>query len=497
MGIMKRYLKINREENDLIRRYFRECLETINDSNLYMLRKACMYISMVYIIMLIIASFILQNFKYSFIYFSVVPLMCAYFFVNLYTIKNRGNISTGQTAFICCSYYFLLGVILGLIDVFEAPAGQAIWLPIAVLALPMIFIDRIYKYGFEELVVLTIMLVMSFFHKPHDYFIRDLYIAISSYVISILSARIILEMRAREALAMEEITRLSSMDKLTHVLNKGALLQRIESYYLQKPADEFCAMCIIDLDDFKLVNDNLGHNVGDVLLERVGHLLTENFRAYDIVGRYGGDEFVVVMPKMADITILQMRCKALQMYISEVMLGNSQPFTASIGSILSSGVNDTKVLFTMADDALYKSKIQGKNSCTTWIYEPTVIEKKILLLIANRQKDYINKVKQIASDKYELLTVFNEDEGLRHISQYHNQIEAILLEFDGEAHDDAIVLKYVKHRESFANIPVLAICTTPQSEHEAFRLKADRCIEMNAPTAEYKKIVEDVLLTKQ
>ncbi len=493
MGILSKYKDVTKEENDNIRLYFNNCIETINDNNLYMLRKVCMYISMIYVGMLIIGLTVLPDLELSWPHFLIIPLMLVYFNINLYAIKHRGNISTGKTAAICCSFYFCLGVIIALLDTVVAPAGQAIWMPIAVILLPVMFIDRIYKYGFEEFVVLAILLVCSYIFKDKERFIRDVYIAISAYVTSMLSGRIVLVMRSRESLAMAEVTRLSSLDKLTHVLNKGALLQKIENYFLQKQADEPCAMCIIDLDDFKHVNDNLGHNTGDSLLEQVGKLLNENFRAYDIIGRYGGDEFVVVMPRMGDISILQSRCRTLQMYIKELYFGNEQPFTVSIGAVISRNVRDSSKVFAMADNALYKSKIQGKDYCTTWIYEEEDIDEPILISISSEEHEGIKKLKDEEGERFHILTANNDEDALKYISQYATQIKLIHLEMNDELGLGVFVLKYLKSREGFAKIPVLAVVKSDRAEKTALEFKADNVIRFGTPDAVYKKAINELI----
>ena len=477
------------DDSLVIRKYFRECMETIDDNNLYMLRKACMYISIVYVFMLSISGVLLDNFRISLVHLSLVPLLVIYFFVNLYTLKHRGKISTAKTAAICCTFYFFLGVILAAVDIFEAPAGQAIWLPVAVIALPMLFIDRTYKYCFEEAVVLAILLIFSYFSKPKDAFIRDVYISICAYVISFISARIILEMRARETLSMKEVTRLSALDRLTHVLNKNALFEHMDCYFDKKNPEEYCAMCIIDLDDFKLVNDNLGHNVGDVLLERVGQLLIENFRAYDIVGRYGGDEFVVLMPRMSDQNILHSRCKALQMFISDINIGGDRGVTASIGAVICNGIVKRESVFAVADDALYKSKIIGKNCCTTWTMEDDFIDRDSLLIMSKEKHEAVDRLFADEGERFHVIHSSNDDEAILTVSQYRNQIKIIMIELDIDEGLGVFAIKYFKRRESFAGIPVIAIVNTKKAETYAKNLNPDEVLAMDLPDEEFYKTV--------
>jgi len=342
-------------------------------------------------------------------------------------------------------------------------------------------------------VVLTIMLVMSYFFKPHDVFIRDLYIGIACYIISLFSARIILEMRARETLAMKEVTRLSSLDKLTHVLNKGALIQRIDNYFAGKPLDEYAAMCVIDMDDFKHVNDNLGHTTGDLLLEKVGQLLKDNFRAYDIVGRYGGDEFVVLMPKMSDPAILKMRCKALQMFISDISFGNKAPFTASMGAVITSGECDREEIFSIADNALYKSKIQGKNLCTVWEYERNEDIRPIFLILTKHADEMMAKMQDYNGEAIRFITVEDDNEALKVISQTQNRVEVVIVEVDPDKEIGELSIKYIKTREYFERIPILAVTKTEQASAIAKKQRADEVLSFDTPPAVYKKTIDKLI----
>ncbi|CBK73320.1 hypothetical protein CIY_03700 [Butyrivibrio fibrisolvens 16/4] len=106
MSGFKRITKKNRDEMEAIKRYFNECLPTIDDNNLHMLRKASMYISFVYIVMLIVGIFAMEAVRLSIYHFVIVPLIIIYVFINMYTLKHRGEISTAKTAAICCTFYF-------------------------------------------------------------------------------------------------------------------------------------------------------------------------------------------------------------------------------------------------------------------------------------------------------------------------------------------------------------------------------------------------------
>ena len=127
-------------------------------------------------------------------------------------------------------------------------------------------------------------------------------------------------------------------------------------------AEEQCALFIIDLDNFKQVNDTLGHQAGDQAIRQSARILSGLFRANDIVGRLGGDEFTVFL--CGDITEEYVRKKAAQICDElHLALGDSQmvDITASVGVYLSARGQEFEGLYQAADLALYKAKKTGKH----------------------------------------------------------------------------------------------------------------------------------------
>lgn len=488
------FFKSQKEANEDIRNYFRLCIKNIDKDNLYMLRRVCMYISMVYVLMFVIADIIMPNFKASGTFFLVAPLLIVYFFINKKIRDRNAELSTHATGITCGIFYFLMVLICVAMDVFGNKNVQMIWTPLAFIVFPMLYIDKWFKYAIEELVVILIYVPLGYFNKEIRLFRLDLHIMIAAYIIAMIIAHITLEMRSKAGLNMIELKKMSSIDKLTHVLNKGALLQKIDNYYLEKEAEAPSAMLIIDLDDFKQVNDNLGHNTGDLLLEKVGSLLISSFRVYDIIGRYGGDEFVVVMPNMTDPAILQLRCRTLQMFLADVQLGNGQPFSVSIGAVIDKGYHASQDVFRIADDALYKSKLLGKNCVTTWMVEKET-QVSIKPIIINIVKSKEGPLAKIGDDCEDFLykVVSDVDESFRTISQYRDNIKAIILDMAVEMEADGIITRYIKTREGFSNIPVLAIASTDEEARKAKKLGANKVQKGDAPVEKYRTTIKKLV----
>jgi len=164
---------------------------------------------------------------------------------------------------------------------------------------------------------------------------------------------------------VSEIAQVAARDNLTGAFNRRELeteLRRLQSRY-QRTADTFCVM-LIDIDNFKLINDNYGHLVGDEVLRRFARIVFASIRAEDYFARYGGDEFCILLPstRLDEAMILANRLR--QSYANTPHMINDEVIqsTISIGVTEASslgGVYDAVI--ALADKALYQAKNSGRN----------------------------------------------------------------------------------------------------------------------------------------
>lgn len=168
------------------------------------------------------------------------------------------------------------------------------------------------------------------------------------------------EMRSAQALRER-----AERDALTRLLNKHATRVQAQSYLADFAGEAMCALMIIDLDDFKIINDRFGHRFGDAVLTQVSREIRRLFRPQDIVGRIGGDEFLVLMRGIDRQEVVEDRCRRLSAALGGIyreQLGG-MPLGCSIGVALYPRHGRTYTeLFQRADRALYRAKDLGKNT---------------------------------------------------------------------------------------------------------------------------------------
>lgn len=178
------------------------------------------------------------------------------------------------------------------------------------------------------------------------------------------------ELQLRHALSEREMRERqlrhdSLHDALTGLPNRSLFMKRLTdaSMRARRDGDGLFAVLFLDLDDFKLVNDSMGHHVGDEVLVIVARRLEECVRGGDIVARLGGDEFAILLERVIDARDTALVAERVQEALREPMTigGYEWVSTASIGVVLSSSANERpEYLLRSADMAMYRAKHQGR-----------------------------------------------------------------------------------------------------------------------------------------
>ncbi|WP_242987067.1 sensor domain-containing diguanylate cyclase [Blautia marasmi] len=152
-------------------------------------------------------------------------------------------------------------------------------------------------------------------------------------------------------------------DMLTKLYNKGSSQEYIQAVLASNVPGKMAALMIIDLDNFKHMNDTMGHLFGDALLSEVAHSIQKQFRSEDIVGRVGGDEFLVFLGQIPNTALAEQKAVQVMKAIGEMAVQEltEVELSCSIGIAIYPECGQTyHELFQRADQALYRAKNQGK-----------------------------------------------------------------------------------------------------------------------------------------
>lgn len=172
------------------------------------------------------------------------------------------------------------------------------------------------------------------------------------------------------------IQHLSQIDPLTNTLNRRSIKACLEKLE-HKPTKSY-ALVLIDLDHFKQINDQYGHNKGDETLIQVSEALSQIIRDNDVVGRFGGEEFILILHQssLAQAENIAERCRqAIQALHLLSNVGDLIKVTASFGVAFSSIETNPQKLLSQADKALYEAKACGRNQVKC--YRERLVEAKL------------------------------------------------------------------------------------------------------------------------
>lgn len=189
-----------------------------------------------------------------------------------------------------------------------------------------------------------------------------LLMAVGAISFSFITARVTIRWTAREKLYQD----MSNKDGLTGLSSRNYFLSRMENEFSRVQSRRGkLSFIMIDLDFFKKINDTYGHQVGDYVLEETAKILMQNARNYDEVGRYGGEEFAILLPNTSlniAIKIAERICKTFSETEMEID-GVTINITASLGvaSYPDLDVKTMNDLLRKADQALYNAKDKGRN----------------------------------------------------------------------------------------------------------------------------------------
>ena len=167
--------------------------------------------------------------------------------------------------------------------------------------------------------------------------------------------------------ANDQLRRLSVTDELTGLRNRRAFEERLVlEFSVARRRKRDLAVCLLDVDNFKKINDRWGHGAGDEVLRRLSAILRTTVRLPDLVSRYGGEEFAILLPESGQEGAQGFAARLMQRVAQEPW--DNEPVTISVGvAALKEDVLNGFQLVSMADQALYKAKRTGKNRVVTYL----------------------------------------------------------------------------------------------------------------------------------
>lgn len=320
-------------------------------------------------------------------------ILYSYIFMGLVLLLASQHMNTKlHSGIVLLRCYFLLllaygyGILVGVLLHRDIPSPTFC---VLLFAAGFILTDRPYRLCLFLILLAGVFCTAVYFTKMEEIARIDILNAICFTVLCILTNTYLIHTKARNLLHAKNSQREMDTDGLTRLLVKKAAEREIRKYI--SATRETGALIIIDLDNFKQVNDTKGHAYGDVVLKVTGDSISAVFRSSDICGRFGGDEFVIFLPGLSDRKIVMERLDKFRELMRRGLTGEENPngVGQSIGiAMYPEDGEDYQSLFEKADEALYEAKKRGKNQYC--FYTSVKITKGNQSELAKEVEEFVN-----------------------------------------------------------------------------------------------------------
>ena len=360
MTNLRRTQEMIRELNQERKEYFQGAKDENARLNLRMLKKISIFLIPFILFLFCFISWLFAGWEISPSYILLIPtLLCFAVYSVLYSRRPEISVNIANSS--CVFFVLILEFLIILIDVYHVNS-RAYFMPFVLVMVPSIFVLRLrtlipLMIGMEIIYVVAVLI-----YKNPDVAQGDIFSSVVGLILGGLMASTVVQLRIRDNNAKREYLRLSMVDSVTGLLNKYSFEKSVREAVKTREPDTMSALLVMDFDNLKRLNDEFGTMVGDMFLEDAADCLIHLFRGWDIIGRVGGDEFMIYIRNMENEEWLSQKCFRLQQEVKTLSNehGNIN-MTISIGAAV---VKDKKVnfdeIYEIADNSLYTAKTRGR-----------------------------------------------------------------------------------------------------------------------------------------
>lgn len=284
-------------------------------------------------------------------------------------------------------------------------------------------------------------------------------------------------------------------DVLTGVYNRRYFEEKVKNMSLN------AGVAVIDLDNFKLFNDTYGHDGGDLVLTTVVNVIRHYIRRTDILVRYGGDEFLLILPGIEkEVFSQKLRMIQEKIHATHIPGFNRRKLSVSIGGVMFTHGRLEEAI-TKADRLMYMAKGHKNIVVTRWEQKQNTdkMEKRNLpqLLVVDDSEMNREILKEILGKEYRILEACDGEEALKMLEQYGTEISLVLLDIIMPKMDGFEVLAYMNRDKWIEDIPVIMISSEGSESYirRAYELGASDYISRPFDTkVVYQRVINMIKL---
>ena len=346
---------------ELRRAYFHEQEEEIAVRNLQFVRLGSFICATLFFVYYALTILFFPGFAISPLYGLIIPILACFAVFANRTLRGGHASTRGATAATVLFYLTAMSYLM-ILSIFPHPETPSVYYSLFLVLAPIAFLLPAYLH----LIIIGAsfaafwVLVMTF--KSPDIWYHEVFTAATAVAFAIIAIVFMSQFRLQTDSLKMKYYQMSRYDALTEAMNKAAGLTAAQSYIEGKDPSERFAVLFIDIDGFKGINDTHGHMIGDQILQAVGKVLAETCRKDDIVCRFGGDEFLIVLKDVEDIEESTAKARNINAAVRNLDVSNVPKLTCSIGIGFYDGeCANIERAIADADAALYRAKHQGRD----------------------------------------------------------------------------------------------------------------------------------------
>ncbi|MDE5966177.1 MAG: GGDEF domain-containing protein [Lachnospiraceae bacterium] len=340
--------------------YFQENNRDIAVRNAKIL-KTVAYVTMVLFLMFsYISAFIYPKEPVAAPFYLILPVLFLFLFL-VYRAERSEYIGNRITNYATWMHIVNMILIVG-VSICGSLHKPSAFYPLYLLMGPVLFYIPFVRLIAINTISFLIFMPLVLILKDAAVINHEIYESATALVLSYVCIGVMLQMRVQTNDMQEKYREMSLTDSLTGVKNKGAALVLGQEYIYGMEESDRAALLFIDIDDFKSINDIHGHLTGDEILKDVARILKSSCRDQDIVSRFGGDEFFILLKGVNKESVIKERAESIVAGFHEMGKRHGFDVTCSIGIYCFSG-GDIQIddCIQKADEALYHVKNNGKN----------------------------------------------------------------------------------------------------------------------------------------
>ncbi len=339
----------------------------IADYNYKMLRFCSATFSVTFLVILLLSvRGVSQVYEYPFIYVGMSATSALIYLLTRFVFKKD---TSGRAVLLTFYGLQFVGYIYGYYTGIIHGPFPAVTFIVMIIILPSLLCDCPYRGNIIMVVASTLFLLASRKMKAPVFFSNDVVNVVSYFLVSLL-LNTHQQMCRMEDFTNRRIIKIQrDTDSMTGTMTKAAF-ESNSIAVLKNEESEGCLL-VLDVDNFKSINDSFGHSIGDFFIANTGRCLRECCRSSDFVGRFGGDEFVILMKGPQTKATVEAKVKDLTDSLKNFFMYNTKykHYSISVGcALFQKGLDrpNYQQLFDQADHALYVAKNSGKDRCVVY-----------------------------------------------------------------------------------------------------------------------------------